>query len=374
MRDAEAVSVPARERVPQRQRLRSLLERLGLVATRPPGNEYHAFISYSHHDHATAAALCRELERFAKPWYQAQALRVFRDEESLSVDPLETSIGAAIKDSQNFLLIGSRDAAASKWVGREVELWCQNEARGKLLLVVTDGIIAWDPEAKTFDWGASTALPPALREFDVFSEEPLWIELPWARSNEADLSVDNHDFWLAVAKLAASIRGVRTDEIASYADREHRRTVQTARLAALALLLLLVLAVAAAAIAMVKRNEAIAQRHTAVSRALASEAVSSMSAGLDQGAMAAVAAYREHATPEAASSLSMAVNRTLFVQNLLRRDGGQVHSVSLDANSTLVASGDDDGVALWQTANPRPPAKLPQERGRRRPGRAERPR
>lgn len=60
---------------------------------------YDAFISYSHAlDGAVAQALQTGLERFAKPWYQLRALRVFRDTTSLSANPgLWSSIETALE-------------------------------------------------------------------------------------------------------------------------------------------------------------------------------------------------------------------------------------------------------------------------------------
>ena len=49
---------------------------------------WDAFISYSHADsERTAIALPRGLERFARPWYQRRAIRVFRDNSALSTNP-----------------------------------------------------------------------------------------------------------------------------------------------------------------------------------------------------------------------------------------------------------------------------------------------
>jgi len=50
--------------------------------------KYAAFISYSHAaDGKLAPALQQSLQRFAKPWNRMRALRVFRDETSLSINP-----------------------------------------------------------------------------------------------------------------------------------------------------------------------------------------------------------------------------------------------------------------------------------------------
>jgi hypothetical protein len=49
---------------------------------------YDGFISYSHAaDDLLAPRLQAGLQRFAKPWWKRRALRMFRDESSLSANP-----------------------------------------------------------------------------------------------------------------------------------------------------------------------------------------------------------------------------------------------------------------------------------------------
>jgi hypothetical protein len=49
---------------------------------------YDAFISYSHaKDKPIAAALQSVVQKLGKPWYRRRALRVFRDDTSLSGTP-----------------------------------------------------------------------------------------------------------------------------------------------------------------------------------------------------------------------------------------------------------------------------------------------
>jgi hypothetical protein len=51
-------------------------------------SKYAVFISYSRGlDTRVATALQRGLHRFAKPWYRARAVRVFRDDSALSANP-----------------------------------------------------------------------------------------------------------------------------------------------------------------------------------------------------------------------------------------------------------------------------------------------
>src|SRR6266702_5457386 len=79
---------------------------------------YDAFISYSYaKDKPIAAALQSVIQRLGKPWYRRRALRVFRDDTSLSATPhLWPTIEQSLGQSRFFILLASPEAAASKWV------------------------------------------------------------------------------------------------------------------------------------------------------------------------------------------------------------------------------------------------------------------
>ena len=70
---------------------------------------YDAFISYSHaKDKPVAAALQSVVQKLGKPWYRRRALRVFRDDTSLSATPsLWPSIEQALGQSR-FLICSRR--------------------------------------------------------------------------------------------------------------------------------------------------------------------------------------------------------------------------------------------------------------------------
>ena len=106
---------------------------------------YDGFISYSHAaDGLLAPRLQSALQRFAKPWWKRRAVRIFRDESSLSANPhLWSSITEALDTSGWFVLLLSPDAARSEWVNQEIAYWVANRDPKKILPVVTDG---------TFDW------------------------------------------------------------------------------------------------------------------------------------------------------------------------------------------------------------------------------
>jgi hypothetical protein len=74
---------------------------------------YDAFISYSHaNDKAVAAALQAAVQRLGKPWYRRRALRIFRDDTSLSATPhLWPAIENALDRSQRKSSTGSTTRA-----------------------------------------------------------------------------------------------------------------------------------------------------------------------------------------------------------------------------------------------------------------------
>jgi hypothetical protein len=82
---------------------------------------YDAFISYNHaKDKPIAAALQSVVQKLGKPWYRRRALRVFRDDTSLSATPhLWPTIEQALGQSRFLVLLASPEAAASHWVGKE---------------------------------------------------------------------------------------------------------------------------------------------------------------------------------------------------------------------------------------------------------------
>ena len=126
---------------------------------------YDAFISYSHaKDKPIAAALQSNVQKLGKPWYRRRALRVFRDDTSLSATPsLWPAIEQALGQSRYLILLASPEAAASPWVGKEIGYWLEHKSVDTLLVALTDGELAWDEAAGDFRWPAATPLPAACK-------------------------------------------------------------------------------------------------------------------------------------------------------------------------------------------------------------------
>lgn len=268
---------------------------------------YDAFISYSHAaDGSLAPGLQHGLQTLAKPLYQRKALRVFRDQTSLSATPeLWPTIEQALAASRFFILLASPDAARSPWVQKELDWWQSHRTHERLLISLTHGAIAWDPAAEDFDWHATDALPRSLSRW--FPAQPLWVDLRWTNGKPA-LSRRDPRLQGDIATLAAPLRGISKDDLIGRDLQVHRRVV---RLTVTMITLLLVLSVAAGAgawVAIQQRNTAQQQQTIAESRALASSAGSTAPTQLDLALLLAQRSVQMNPTPETLAALFDAVS------------------------------------------------------------------
>lgn len=222
---------------------------------------FAAFISYNRKaDGHLARALQGALHSFAKPWYRVRALRVFRDDASLSASPgLWASVQQALDNSEFLILLASPEAASSPWVGKEVAYWLKHSQPERLLIALTSGELVWDEHAGDFDWALTTALPPEAR--GVFTEEPRYVDLRPAR-DLPELS-RSRVFRELIADIAAPLHHRPKDELVGEDIRLHRRST---RLAAGGVMALAALAVATTLFgidARVQTGEATRQRDLA---------------------------------------------------------------------------------------------------------------
>jgi hypothetical protein len=254
---------------------------------------YDAFVSYSHaHDKPVAAALQSAMQRLGKAWYRRRALRLFRDDTSLSATPeLWRSIEQALGQSRFLILIASAEAAASPWVDKEVAHWLDHNGLDTLLIALTDGELAWEGAAGDFRWSEATPLPPTLK--GRFAAEPFWIDLRPYRDNASPRDPKFADL---AADFAAALHGIPKEDLLSAEVRQQRRALRLAWSAVAALILFLGLAGWQWRVAETQRVEAQTQRDRAErSLALATQTATGLIYNLaqkfrDSGLPAAVAA------------------------------------------------------------------------------------
>jgi WD40 repeat protein len=321
---------------------------------------YDAFISYSHAvDGRLAPALQRGLERLARKLHRPRALAVFRDETGLVVNPnLWESIERSLQNSSWFVLLCSPDAAASHWVNREIETWSRTKPPERILPVLTDGTLEWDPTTNDFT-PASSAVPPALRGH--FADEPLYLDLRWAHS-ETELDLRNSRFRAAIATIAAPIHGMSRDELDSEDVRLFRKSRRVARGATSVLVILLVLAVALGGLAFQQRDhaqtaEARARREAETARrgqravlayGLAGASGAALHAGrVDAALLLAVEAERAGPSATSAGALVGALSAQPTLDRQLHGLTGTTYPLGFSPDARLFAATDGNQVRIW---------------------------
>lgn len=322
---------------------------------------YNAFISYSHAaDDKLAPALQRGLHQLARPWYRLRSLRAFRDKTSLAANPaLWDTIVQALAESEWFLFLASPRAAQSHWVQQEIVWWTANRRTDRLLIVLTDGELAWDDAAKDFDWQRTSSVPPLLK--GRFAGEPLYVDLRWARS-ETDLSLRHSQFRAAILDIAAPLHGRPKDELDGEDVRQHRRTRRLAWSAGAGLAVLAVAATASAVIAVQQRNEAELRRQIATSRQLSAQVLNRLAVNrVDSALLLALEAHNAVAGAaaagdadgfEARSTLLSALDHGAApIEAYLHGGGGPL---ALSADGKTAATAQATAITLWDTATRRP--------------------
>jgi WD40 repeat protein len=300
---------------------------------------HDAFISYSHeNDAALAAALETGLERLAKPIFRLRAIDVFRDKSSLAAAPgLWSGIQDHLTASKGFLLMASPASAASSWCNKEIAWWLEHQGATTVLIVLTEGEIVWDAHAADFDWSRTTALSAALR--GRFSEEPLYVDLRWARDDTRSTSGDAR-FRDAILDLAAPIRSVPKDQLDGEDVRQLRRTKRLARAGVTTIAIVAAVAIWQAIEATRQRRVAEQQRDTALSRQLAAQASELRVQQPRLSLLLAAQALASSRTAEASTALLRALNAAPFARMVERPETFWSLAVSDDEEWAVIGDGD----------------------------------
>jgi hypothetical protein len=288
---------------------------------------WDAFVSYARsNSERTAIAVQRGLQRFARPWNQRRAVRIFRDDSAMSTNPaLWSAIEEGLSAAGHLILLLSPAAAASAYVEKEVAWWLDHKGSATILLVLDAGDLTWDKAANRFP--DASPVPACLR--DAFPEEPRWLDLRWMRDSP-DPPGDPR-FSAAMADLSAPIRGIARDDLIGEDLTQHRRVRRLATSAVSLLAVLLVISIVSTVLAVRQRDDVLRQAVTLRSRQLASTGSGLLDSDLRLAQLLAVQGFR---TEESAATRE-ALLRAAFASPLVDR------FVTFDADITAVASSAD---------------------------------
>ncbi|MEU4678386.1 TIR domain-containing protein [Micromonospora sp. NPDC023737] len=307
-----------------------------------------AFISYSHQrDKQLAKALERGLKNLARPWARPPVIRVFRDTTSLSANhDLWSSILAELQESKYLIYLASPEAAASPWVGKEIDFWIANRPMERLLIAVSAGTLVWDPNANDFDWSRTNALPETLR--GKFPNVPLWVDLAEVRIGKK-YSLRQSEFRDAVATLAAPLHGRTKDEIDSEDIRQHRNFTWVRRFAFTVLVFLLAAVMGVSIVAVQQRNEALDRAHTSASQAMAAQSLQLSDQDSRVAAQLALYSHVAQPTSESVRAVAAAVEANQHVVRHLRGGANAVagYRGSAGGPSTEVAVSRDGSTMAY---------------------------
>jgi len=205
-----------------------------------PTFQYKAFLSYSHKDQKEAARLHKALERYRLPFHLLDEVkrqvgpdgalgRVFRDRDELPVaDDLTAEVRKALTTSEFMIVLCSPNAAASRWVNKEVIEFKRTRGEAYVLPIVIDGV----PGSGLA--GSQECFPPGLR-FKLGPDGTL--SKVAAEPIAADIRKEADGRTRAIQKLIAGLLGIGLDRLVERElQRKQRRVMAITALSMIAML------------------------------------------------------------------------------------------------------------------------------------------
>ncbi|WP_251695797.1 toll/interleukin-1 receptor domain-containing protein [Streptomyces sp. Vc74B-19] len=196
----------------------------GSVDERP---RYDAFISYNWEaDAAFAPGLRRLLRRIGVSRFRPRpGTEIYVDRSGTRMgDSLPLELQRALRQSREFILLASPQAAESHWVNEEIKLWRSLPGSRRIQIAITAGTHRWDSVTSDFDWNHSTAIPRALS--GCFDDSPVIVDLVAVRALRWR-SLHRKRVREPVAKIAAFLRDVDMEPLLDEDGRYRRRLLST---------------------------------------------------------------------------------------------------------------------------------------------------
>jgi WD40 repeat protein len=328
------------------------------------------FISYARKDEQFVRALADELIRHGKDvWVDWEDIPATAD--------WWNKVRAGIEESPLFLFVLSPPSLRSKVCRNEIDHASGLNKRIVPILLNEVDQREVPPAIGAPNWvdfrqnGELAALVDRLvqamdLDLDHLEAHTRWLVrgLEWERSgHDTSLLLRGSelraaDGWLARAG-AGEKQPAATPVHFEFIHAAGRAATRRQRSVIAAVSVALLVAIGLAVVAFLERGRAIEQRQVAVSRLLASQALTNMNRQLDVGLRFSVEAFDVAETPEARNSIFVALRRSERVVGFFPPQPGRVFGIDISPDAPLLATGGDGGVLrLWSIPDRRLVAEL----------------
>ncbi len=311
-------------------------------AAQPPSTRnarWDAYIAAAGPDRRLANGILKGLRRIGRRPGQLRALRVLLPAAD------DSDSAAALDQSRYLIAVLSPAAASSLRLDGELAHWLLRHHLDRLLLVLADGQLLWDPEQHRFDPRTSDAAPAALTQLGSLPAEPFYIDV----SGDSPWDSGEPVFRDKVTSLAAPVHGKPKDQLAGDDIREQRRFRRLRAAAAFGMAVLLVASVIAGTEALHRRRDADAARDRATVQRLDVEAHGMLAGtrpGGDARAFQELLAAHDIAPGDDGPLLHAAAVRSTTEKII--PTGAKVTNVIVSPDGRRIATAEGDGwVRLW---------------------------
>ncbi len=320
-----------------------------------------AFLSYSRSDNRIADWLHASLDRYRTPRaliglegdfgpVPGELHPIFRDRTDLSGGgSLDARIETALRHSDALVVLCTPNAAKSKWVNREVEVFLEQQPLGKVFPVIADG----EPDSENPE---TECFPPALKGKGVLAAD-----VRQRRLKDGRIIGDGRD--LGRLKLVAGLLGLPLDMLI---QRERRRQNRMLALSASASVIFFLVAATAVwfgniaserADALLEARDAVLLRESALVAEKASSLAKAGHAGQAARALLSVLPTNDSpasrpVSPEAVAVLASISTLQESSLNLTRPDSWKSDILfGASQTSALVSSAIESGANVSEIVN-----------------------
>jgi len=316
------------------------------------GYTHNAFISYSRKDQGFARKLEKALEDYKPPKdlpVPHRQLDIFRDEADVTGVEYHQAISKHLKESAKLIVICSPFAHQSTYVSEEIPTFAALNGSGNIIPVLLSGIP--NNEARTASCQDRVAFPDVLCELMEMPLAVNYVDFDHKRDHVAKGRFES-SWYTTLANLYEISR--------SEVEQRDKRRQARSRRTRIGIVAAIILSLSIALIVTVQQREvAIRERNLAVSRELATSALSQLPIDPALGGLLAIESARAAPTDQADDALR-AFLREPHLRNEFSGHTGAIRLVAFNRDGTFIASSSsgDNTARVWDLNTGKPVAVL----------------